>query len=373
MLSRYRNRRVIISGGGTGGHVFPAIAIADALKEKMPEIEILFIGAEGRLEMEKVPEAGYRIIGLPVEGFKRKLTFRNIIVVFKLCRSLMISGRIIKEFRPGAVVGVGGYASGPVLRSAARKGIPTVIQEQNSYAGLTNKLLAKRAKKICVAFDGMDKYFPGKKIIMTGNPVRKEIENINKDDFRQEGYTHFGLEEARKTILVLGGSLGAGTINRGVIENLDKISESDIQVLWQCGKYYHEEAKQAIHLSGLKNMIMKDFISRMDLAYAVADIIICRAGAITISELCHVGKPVILGPSPNVAEDHQTKNALSLAEKSAAIHLPDREAIKQMIPMAMDLLKDESRMKSMSEKISQLAEKDSAGRIAGEVIAFLGN
>lgn len=284
----------------------------------------------------------------------------------------MISGRIIKEFRPEAVVGVGGYASGPVLRSAARKGIPTLIQEQNSYAGLTNKLLAKRAKRICVAFEGMGKYFPAEKIIMTGNPIRKEIQNIKEANSRQAGYTYFGLEGGKKTILVLGGSLGARTINQGVIQNLDMIRESEIQVLWQCGKYYHEEAKQAIQVSGLKNMILKDFISRMDLAYAAADAIICRAGAITLTELYHAGKPSILVPSPNVAEDHQTKNAMSLAEKLAAINLPDREAITQMIPMAIELLKDENRMKSMSEKISQLAIRDSAGRIAEEVLDLIG-
>lgn len=370
-MNQYRNRKIIISGGGTGGHVFPAIAIADMLKEKVPESEILFIGAEGRLEMEKVPEAGYRIVGLPVEGFRRKLTFRNIIVVFKLLRSMVIAGKIIKEFNPEIVVGVGGYASGPVLRSAARKGIPTLIQEQNSFAGLTNRLLAKRTKKICVAFEGMDRYFPGEKIILTGNPVRKEIQNIREKNLRKEGYTHFGLEEGRKTILVLGGSLGARTINQGVIQHLDRIRESDVQVLWQCGKYYHEEAKEVIHTSGLKNMILKDFISRMDLAYAVADIIICRAGAITISELCHAGKPSILVPSPNVAEDHQTRNAIALVDKSAAVHLPDKEAVGKMVPLAMDLLKDENRMGSMSVNISKLAIKDSAGRIAEEVLGLV--
>ena len=370
-MNQYRNRKIIISGGGTGGHVFPAIAIADVLKEKVPESEILFVGADGRLEMEKVPEAGYRIIGLPVEGFRRKLTFRNIIVVFKLLKSMLISGRIIREFGPDVVVGIGGYASGPVLRSAARNGLPTLIQEQNSFAGLTNRLLAKRAKKICVAFEGMEKYFPGEKIILTGNPVRKKIQNIGERNLRKEGYTHFRLEEGINTILILGGSLGARTINQGIIRHVDRIRESDIQVLWQCGEYYHKEAKKVIHTSGLKNMVLRDFISRMDLAYAVADIIICRAGGITISELCHAGKPSILVPSPNVAEDHQTRNAMALVKKEAAVHLVDSEAIEKMIPLAMDILKDKDRKEKMSVNILKLAIKDSAEKIVEEMMGLM--
>jgi len=372
-LSRNRNKKVIISGGGTGGHVFPAIAIADALKERLPDVEILFVGAEDRLEMEKVPEAGYRIIGLPVEGFKRKLTFRNIVVVAKLLKSLVISGRIIKEFRPDAVAGVGGYASGPVLRAASRKGIPILIQEHNSFAGLTNKLLAKRAKKICVAFEGMEKYFPGEKITLTGNPVRKEIKEMKETNLKTEGYNYFGLVKNRKIMLVLGGSLGARTINEGVMNNLEMIRKSDIQILWQCGQYYHEEAKQAVNDLALKNVILADFISRMDLAYAVADIVICRAGAITIAELCHAGKPSILVPSPNVAEDHQTKNAMALTGKSAAIHLPDREAVEKMIPLAFNLLNDISRIKEMSVNVSKLAIENSAGKVAEEIIALMGD
>jgi UDP-N-acetylglucosamine--N-acetylmuramyl-(pentapeptide) pyrophosphoryl-undecaprenol N-acetylglucosamine transferase len=372
-LSRNRNKKVMISGGGTGGHVFPAIAIADALKERLPDLEILFVGAENRLEMEKVPEAGYRIIGLPVEGLKRKLIFRNIIVVAKLLKSLVISGKIIKEFRPDVVAGVGGYASGPVLRAAGRKGIPVLIQEQNSFAGLTNKLLAKRAKKICVAFEGMEKYFPAEKITITGNPVRKEIKETKETNLKTEGYNYFGLIENRKTLLVLGGSLGARTINEGVMNNLEMISKSDIQVLWQCGRYYHEEAKQTLHDLALKNVILTDFISRMDLAYTVADIIVCRAGAITIAELCHAGKPSILVPSPNVAEDHQTKNAMALAGKSAAIHLPDKEAVEKMIPLALDVLNDMNRIKEMTANVSKLAVEDSAERIAEEIIALMGD
>lgn len=372
-MNRNRNKKVIISGGGTGGHVFPAIAIADALKERLPDLEILFVGAVDRLEMEKVPEAGYRIIGLPVEGFKRTLTLRNIIVVAKLLKSLVISGRIIKEFTPDAVAGVGGYASGPVLRTASRKGIPILIQEQNSFAGLTNKLLAKKAEKICVAFEGMEKYFSREKITLTGNPVRKEIKKTKEINLKTEGYNYFNLDKDRKTLLVLGGSLGARTINEGVVNNLEMISKSDIQVLWQCGQYYHEKAKQAVKDMALKNVILTDFISRMDLAYAVADIVICRAGAITIAELCHAGKPSILVPSPNVTEDHQTKNAMALAEKSAAIHLPDRKAVEKMIPLAFNLINDISRIKEMSVNVSKLAIEDSAGRIAEEIIALMGD
>lgn len=372
---KIRNRnikiRIMISGGGTGGHVFPAIAIADALKERKPDAEILFVGAENRLEMEKVPEAGYRIKGLPVEGFRRKLSVHNIEVIIKLFRSLGMARKIIKEFDPDVVVGVGGYASGPVLRSAAAMGIPTLIQEQNSFAGVTNRLLSKKARCICVAFDGMERFFPSDKIVKTGNPVRKEIESIRSAEYRSEGYKYFSLNEKLKTLLILGGSLGARMINQGVIKNLNQIKNSGVQILWQCGKYYHPEAKKAIDDSGNKNIILKDFISRMELAYAISDVIISRAGAITISELCHAGKPAILIPSPNVAEDHQTRNAMALVEKSAAICLADDEAVHKMIPVALDLLKDEERTKKMSENISSLVIEDSAGRIAEEVFRLM--
>jgi len=370
-MSRNIRNRIIVSGGGTGGHVFPAIAIADALKERIPEVEILFVGAQDRFEMEKVPEAGYRIVGLPVAGFQRKLSLNNIGVIIKLIKSLRMARKIVKEFDPDVAVGVGGYASGPVLRSATALGIPTLIQEQNSFAGITNKLLANKASCICVAFEGMENFFPPEKIVMTGNPVRKEIRKSRLDNLRSDGYKFFGLDEKLKTLLVMGGSLGARTINVGVMQNLDKLRNSGIQVLWQCGKYYHEGASNAAEKSGAGNIILKDFITRIDLAYAVADLIISRAGAITISELSHAGKPAILVPSPNVAEDHQTKNAAALVNKSAAICIPDNEAVEEMIPAAIELFKDEGRMKTMSENILSMAIEDSAGRIAEEVIRLM--
>jgi UDP-N-acetylglucosamine--N-acetylmuramyl-(pentapeptide) pyrophosphoryl-undecaprenol N-acetylglucosamine transferase len=369
--SRKIRNRIIISGGGTGGHVFPAIAIADALKEKVPGVEILFVGAQDRLEMEKIPEAGYRIVGLPVAGFRRKLSLGNITVIIKLLKSLKMARKILKEFDPDAVIGVGGYASGPVLRSAAAMGIPTLIQEQNSFAGITNRLLARKARCICVAFDGMEIYFPAEKIVKTGNPVRKEIMKAGSEELRKEGYKFFGLNENLKTLLVMGGSLGARTINTGMIRNLDLLNRSEIQVLWQSGRYYHEEAMNAIEKSCISNIILKDFISRMDLAYAVADLIISRAGAITISELSYAGKPAILVPSPNVAEDHQTKNANALVNKSAALGIPDNEAIEKMIQAALDLIEDSGRMKKMTENILAMKVENPAEKIAGEVLKLV--
>lgn len=363
--------RIIISGGGTGGHVFPAIAIAEAIRERRPDTEILFVGAENRLEMEKVPEAGYKIKGLPVEGLRRKLSFHNIRVIVKLFRSLRMARKIIEEFDPDVVIGVGGYASGPVLRSASGMGIPTLIQEQNSFAGITNRWLSGKANRICVAFDGMERFFQPDKIIKTGNPVRKEIKNVRSAEYRSEGYRYFGLNEKLKTLLVLGGSLGARTINKGVISNLKEMNDSGIQILWQCGKFYYPEAQKAAEDSGARDVILKDFISRMELAYAVADVIISRAGAITISELCHAGKPAILVPSPNVAEDHQTRNAMALADRSAAICLKDSEAVGKMMPVALELLADQERMKRMSENILSMVIEDSAGRIAEEVIRLM--
>jgi UDP-N-acetylglucosamine--N-acetylmuramyl-(pentapeptide) pyrophosphoryl-undecaprenol N-acetylglucosamine transferase len=371
MRNRNLRNRIIISGGGTGGHVFPAIAIADALKDRIPEVDILFVGAKDRFEMEKVPEAGYRITGLPVAGFRRKLSLGNITVIIKLFRSLRMANRIIEEFDPDVVVGVGGYASGPVLRAAAVKGIPTLIQEQNSFAGITNKLLARKAGCICVAYDGMEKYFPADKIVITGNPVRKEFKKIRSEELRFEGYKFFGLDEKHKTLLVMGGSLGAGTINTGVIRNIDQLRDSGIQIIWQCGKYYHDAAKNAKEKSGAGNIILKDFITRIDLAYAVADVIISRAGAITISEISHAGKPAILVPSPNVAEDHQTKNAMALVNMSAAICIADNEAVERMIPAALELLRDKEKMKVMSGKMLSMIMEDSAGRIAEEVIHLM--
>ncbi len=364
-------KKLIISGGGTGGHVFPAIAIADTMKRMVKDIEILFVGANNRLEMEKVPEAGYNIIGLPVEGIQRKFTFRNFRVLLKLINSLYIAKQIIEKFNPDAVVGVGGYASGPVLRAAAKKGIPTLIQEQNSYPGITNRILARKVKKICISYMGMEKYFPVDKMVLTGNPVREEIMEINKPGKKEEGQVYFKLDSNTKTLLVLGGSLGARTINQSVVRHLQMIGGSPVQILWQCGKSYYQDIQKAITRTSVGNIILKEFISNMDLAYAAADVIISRAGAITISELCFAGRPVILVPSPNVAEDHQTKNAMALVRMSAAIHVKDNEAEEKLIPLALKLLNDPDKMKRMSENILKMAVHDSSGKIAREIISLM--
>ncbi len=363
--------KIIISGGGTGGHVFPAIAIADALKERLKEVDLLFVGADNRLEMEKVPEAGYRIIGLPIRGFIRKITLRNISVILRLFKSLRLSRKLIREFKPDAVVGVGGYASGPVLRVAARSGIPTLIQEQNSYAGITNKLLARRVDKICVAYSDMDRYFPGDKIIMTGNPVRKEIQEHDLDKKKAEAISFFEMEAGKKVILILGGSLGARSINNSIMSKLDVLIQTDTQLLWQCGKAYYQKLGKFMESAGNRNVRLLEFIARMDLAYAAADLIISRAGALTVSELCHVGKPVILIPSPNVAEDHQTRNAMALVKKEAAVYIADHEAEDKMITEAMSILSDQERSSRLSENIKELAVRDSALRIADEIINML--
>ena len=365
-----KNKRVIISGGGTGGHVFPAIAIADALMMQVKDVEILFVGAKDRLEMEKVPEAGYEIKGLPVEGLSRKRIIRNVRVIINLIKSMRMAHRIIKSFDPGAVVGVGGYASGPVLWSAARRKIPAVIQEQNSFAGITNKLLAGRVEKICVAYDEMDKYFPEEKIIFTGNPVRDAIRNL-KSVTRQEGLAHFGLSGSEPVLLVLGGSLGARTINKGVLKGLDQVRAGKLQLLWQCGDFYYQEMLAALERPLKEKIVLVPFIERMDLAYQAADMIIARAGAITISELCFAGKPVILVPSPNVAEDHQTKNAMALVRKSAAQHVRDADAEESMMDAAFELLGDKEKMKQLSNNIRELAVPDAAQKICEEILALI--
>ena len=363
---KQKNKNIIISGGGTGGHIFPAISIANAIKEIEPETNILFVGALGKIEMEKVPAAGYDIIGLPVAGLQRRLTIKNISFIFKLISSLRKSRNIIKDFKPDVVVGVGGYASGPVLRIANKKGIPTLIQEQNSYAGITNKLLAKKAKKICVAYEGMERYFPKEKIILTGNPVRQDL--LDKIGSKDEAIKHFKLEQGKKIILVVGGSLGARTINQSVIGDIEKIGKSEFQLLWQTGKYYYEDAKKVNDELGYTNIKVLDFITRMDMAYAAADIIISRAGAGTISELCLVEKPVILIPSPNVAEDHQTKNAMALVNKNAAIMIKDVEAREKLIDSALDLVQNKEQIKILSENIKGMALRNSAKIIAEEVL-----
>ena len=369
-MSQQRHKRIIISGGGTGGHVFPAISIANALRRIDPGTEILFVGALGRLEMEKVPEAGYRIIGLPVEGLKRRLTLKNLAVLTRFFRSMRIAGKIIREFRPDVVVGVGGYASGPVLRQAGKLGIPTLIQEQNSYAGVTNKLLAKKASVICVAYQGMEKYFPAGKIVLTGNPVRLNLENLPA--MRKEAMSFFGLTENVPVVLILGGSLGAGSINRSLSDGIDVLGKSDCQWLWQSGKYYFEGVEKLVSGTPYTNIKVLSFINRMDLAFAAADVIVTRAGAGTISELCLAGKPAILVPSPNVAEDHQTRNALALSEKEAAILIPDSKAPGSLAGEALRLVADPGLRRKLSENIVKLAERDADKRIAEEVLKLAG-
>jgi UDP-N-acetylglucosamine--N-acetylmuramyl-(pentapeptide) pyrophosphoryl-undecaprenol N-acetylglucosamine transferase len=369
-MSLQKHKRVIISGGGTGGHIFPAISVANALRRLDPEIEILFVGAEGRMEMEKIPAAGYRIIGLPVAGFQRRFTLKNITVLVKLFRSLSLAKKVIREFRPDVVVGVGGYASGPVLRQAGRMGIPTLIQEQNSYAGVTNKLLAKKAASICVAYDGMEKYFPADKIIKTGNPVRQNFENLKS--LENEAYSFFKLKKEFPVILVLGGSLGAGSINNALSENINMLRDSDCQWLWQTGKHYFENVRALVSLSFSDNISVHGFINRMDYAFAAADIIVSRAGAGTISELCLVGKPVILIPSPNVAEDHQTRNAKALSDKNAAVFINDKDATKTLVDEAIKLVSDRSRREQLSANILKMADKDADIRIAEQVLKLAG-
>lgn len=361
--------RIIISGGGTGGHIFPAISIANTLRKRFPDVEILFVGAEDRMEMEKVPAAGYKIVGLPVSGFDRAHLLNNIKVLNRLRKSLGMAKKTIRDFRPDIAVGVGGYASGPTLWMAASQGIPTLIQEQNSYAGVTNKLLAKKASKICVAYDGMEKFFPADKIVITGNPVRQDLEEAT--DKKEEALAFFGLSPEKKTILVVGGSLGARTINRSIQGDLDKLFASDVQVIWQTGRYYYSEATK--HLKAYRGMPIwcSDFITRMDYAYSAADLIISRAGASSISELCLLKKPVILVPSPNVAEDHQTKNALALANKDAAIMVADKDAEQQLVTRALEVIHDDEQLALLSRNIEQLAQHQSAERIVDEIVKII--
>ena len=361
------NLRVIISGGGTGGHIFPAVSIANAIKEVRPDTDILFVGAEGRMEMQRVPAAGYPIKGLPVAGFNRKNLFKNIPVLIKLFKSQRLARKIVKEFHPHVAVGVGGYASGPTLKVAGSMGIPTLLQEQNSYAGVTNKLLSKQAKVICVAYEGMERFFDKNKIIITGNPVRQGLQNHSLT--REEAILSFNLNPQKRTILILGGSLGARTINQCLMENLDKIQSSDVQFIWQTGKIYIEEARKAIAEKGELPMVhVTDFISDMATAYRAADLVISRAGAGSISEFCLLQKPVILVPSPNVAEDHQTKNALALVNKNAALYVKDNEAKKLLIEKAIEVVNQPELLKNLSKNIAELAFTDSANVIAKEVI-----
>lgn len=370
-MSTGRPLRILITGGGTGGHVFPAIAIADAIKRMRPDTEFLFVGANGKMEMERVPQAGYPIEGLNIAGFQRGFSLtslrRNLSFPFKLVSSALKAKRIVRRFQPDVVIGTGGYASGPVMRAAQQLGIPTIIQEQNSYAGVTNRLLAKRASRICVAYDHMEQYFPMEKIVFTGNPVRQDI--LHLEQKHEEGLRHYGLEIGKKTIAVIGGSLGARTLNRAFAENTALLAErSDVQLLWQCGRFYEYEYASC-DTARLPNVQVRAFIDRMDLLYAAADLIISRAGALSISELCLVGKPVILVPSPNVAEDHQTKNALALVEKSAARLVRDAEAIEKLLPEAFMLLEKEALMFSLGENIRHLGRPKAADNIATEVFS----
>ena len=360
-------KKVIISGGGTGGHIFPALAIAHALKRWDSEVDILFVGAEGKMEMEKVAEAGFPIIGLPVQGLQRKLTLRNVVVLINLCRSLWRARRIVKSFNPDIVIGVGGYASGPIGRVASKRGIPLVLQEQNSYAGVTNRLLAKRATKICVAYEGMERFFPADRIVFTGNPVRGEL--LHASGARAEGIAFYGLDPKKKTILVTGGSLGAGSLNKAMKALMQEVAGwEDSQVLWQCGSYYYAALEKELAASLPEQVKLLAFLKRMDLAYACADLVVARAGAGTISELCLLGKATVLIPSPNVAEDHQTQNARALVDRSAAVMIKDSEVVQQLGGVLRELLHDTGRCQSLSKQILNLGVTNSDDKIA-QVVA----
>ena len=359
--------RIIISGGGTGGHIFPAVSIANAIRAKRPDAEILFVGALGRMEMQRVPAAGYEIVGLPICGFDRKNMLKNIAVLYKIWKSQRMARNIIRRFRPMAAVGVGGYASGPTLNECAKHGVPCLIQEQNSYAGVTNKILAKKVERICVAYDGMDRFFPADKIMKTGNPVRQSL--LDTKMTKAEALRSFGLDEGKKTILVVGGSLGARTMNESVMQHLDDIKASGVQMIWQTGKYYNASINESLKgRTDLTMLKVTDFISDMGAAYKAADIVISRAGASSISEFCLIGKPVILVPSPNVAEDHQTKNAMALVNKDAALYVSDADAPAQAVALALKTVKDDARLAALGANIKKLALPDSADTIADEVI-----
>ena len=359
--------KVLISGGGTGGHIFPAVSIANALREKYPDCEILFVGAESRMEMERVPAAGYNIVGLSIRGFDRKHILKNVSVLIDLFKSMRKAKKIIKDFQPDVAVGVGGYASGAAMKVAARMGVPVLLQEQNGFAGVTNKLLKNDAKKICVACEGMEKFFPAEKIVLTGNPVRQNLAGGDKAEALKE----FGFSADKKVLLIIGGSLGARTINNSVIAHLSEIAESGVQVLWQTGKGYIEAARKAAEPFMSERLVVTDFVGRMDLAYAMADLVISRAGASSISELCLLGKPSILVPSPNVAEDHQTHNAMALVNKDAAVLVKDVDADKDLISTALNLINDEAKLNELSNNTKKLAQFDSANRIADEVVNLI--
>jgi UDP-N-acetylglucosamine--N-acetylmuramyl-(pentapeptide) pyrophosphoryl-undecaprenol N-acetylglucosamine transferase len=358
-----KQKKYIISGGGTGGHIFPAIAIANALQKREPKAEILFIGAKGKMEMEKVPAAGYKIKTLNIQGLQRKLTLKNLVFPFKLLASLSKARKIVKEFKPDVVIGVGGYASGPTLRVATKKGIPTLIQEQNSYPGITNKILAARVNTICVAYPEMEKFFPKEKIVLTGNPIRKEI--VESSIQKQEAIDFFNLKKDKAVVLIIGGSLGARTLNESVISKIKEIQDCGIQIIWQCGKYYYEELKEKA--KDKEGILLKAFITRMDMAYAAADVVVSRAGALSISELSALGKATVFVPSPNVAEDHQTKNAKVLVNNNAALLVEDKNAREELIKEVLQLIKDKEKIKELEVNAKKMAYLNSAEKIADEI------
>ena len=357
--------KVIISGGGTGGHIFPAIAIADRIREKYPNAEILFVGAEGKMEMEKVPKAGYEIVGLPIRGIQRKLTLKNFSVPFKLLASLQMAKKVVKKMQPDIAIGVGGYASAATLRVASNQKVPTLIQEQNSYPGITNKWLAKRANTICVAYDHLDRFFPKEKIVKTGNPVRANMVDI--EGKREKGIAHFGLAANKKTVLVIGGSLGARTLNESIKGQIQVLLDQDIQVIWQCGKFYLANLKPFVEGLNTKAVYLSDFVFEMDLAYAAADIIVSRAGAISVSEVSLIGKPVILVPSPNVSEDHQTKNAMALVNENAAVLVKDGDAKTNLVATVVEVLNDSEKCNELSTNIKKMGIADATDRILVEI------
>ncbi len=369
-MQQLSNIKVILSGGGTGGHIFPAVAIANAIKAAIPDVEIMFVGAKGRMEMEKVPAAGYPIKGLWISGLQRRLTLDNLSFPIKMIYSFLKAGSIIRQFKPDVAIGTGGYASWPTLSAAASRGIPTFIQEQNSFPGITNKKLAKKAHLIFVAYEGMEKYFQESKIRLVGNPIRQDIA-MNKIT-RNNACEFFGLDPAKKTVLIIGGSLGALTINQSIRGSLPLFAENGLQVLWQTGKSYSGIAADAILADSDARQVTMPFIARMDMAYAAADLVVSRAGAIAISEICAVGKPCILVPSPNVAEDHQTKNAMALAGKNAALMVADKDAIHELGAKVIELADDENLQNMLRENILKMAYQDAASTIASEVIAIIG-
>ncbi|MBQ2101988.1 MAG: undecaprenyldiphospho-muramoylpentapeptide beta-N-acetylglucosaminyltransferase [Bacteroidales bacterium] len=373
----YKAIRVIISGGGTGGHIFPAVSIANKLKELNPETEILFVGAEGKMEMEKVPAAGYRIVGLPIVGLQRRLSWKNIVndlqVPGKILRSIRQAKRIIREFKPDIAIGVGGYASAPLLWAATRLGIPSLIQEQNGFAGLTNKLLGKRVQSICVAYEGMERFFPADKIVLSGNPIRKEVSQPATPEKRAEALSFYNLDPEKKHLLIVGGSLGSGTLNNAMKAWIEAgcPGGGNVEVLWQCGKYYKKGVDAFMEGRELPAVRYSDFIANMDLAYAAADVVITRSGASTVSELCALGKAAVFVPSPNVAEDHQTHNAMALVRKDAALLVKDAEAREKLLPTALRLLQEPDRIATLEENILKLALTDAAQVIADEAYKLI--